>query len=303
MLKMGELQELNNHRYAYAIHEPELNKANELIELINSKTKSIEPQPGDYVEYLDEHGSFYKHARIERIRDNVAEFCENPSHPFTSISRDNNRLSLSMSGGAWGSVDISKLVPTEELREASFKAWGRYGACANGAFTFNATVKVWKYEKKNKYAPYSTKDYTKHYVSFNSKFENDDRERYLFKGDGFAFENHREFNAWLLKNRAVAFKGNWSNQYVIFIYKRAEMLVSEKHYNKISHHTEEDYRLMNGSYIPIKRVVDSYNKTILEYRYTNGTDEKNYDKQLYLNDARNKENEICIPIIEIKEEK
>lgn len=304
------IKDNQHYHYNKLITQKEVDKANDLIQAINLETEEKGPKAGDIVEYLTKHGDFYRYARIERVRheEGIVDICEQPSIPFTNIARDGKTISLSMSGGSWTRAKIEDLKRLNGERETLFGAWGRMGAEANGKFNLKAFVKVWSYQEDNKYAPYSTKDYNKYFIHDNQKEESElGNCEYRFSGQGFAFRNYRELNAWLLKNRAVVFKGNWTNQLVVFTYIKESQLVSKKYYDKLDDFTEIDRVLMNGSYVQIKRKVDSYNSKIIEYRYENRCEYKfnehkaKYEEQKFLSDKRNKRDAICVKILQPKE--
>lgn len=302
MLSIEKLKEVNQfYDYNKGITETETNKANKIATVITSASQTESPQVGDIVLYTTKYGDYYKDAVIEKIEGKKFYICESGSL-WAGINEQTQKHHVSVgSGGSFRWLDIEKLEATGGTKERAFQTWGRNGAEANGAFYFPATVKIWIYNELNRYAPYSNKLYNKYYIHKN----NDPEARYMFSSSmsGNAWKSYKDFNAWLLKNRSVIFE-HYNNSYVVFTYKKESVLLSESAYSNLTNYTEKDIHKINGSWVEVKRMIRGLTqKLITEYRYSNHNNESleefraGTQKQLYMNDKRNKKDVICLEIL------
>ena len=303
MLTVEKLKEVNqSYHYNKGITEKETEKANSIATVITKAAQTKNPQVGDIVLYTTEHGDYHANAVIEKIDSKKFYICEAGSL-WAGINGQTQKHYISVgSGGSFKWLDIEKLEATRETKERTFQTWGRNGAEANGAFYFPATVKVWIYNEINKYAPYSTKLYNKYYIHKNDNPEAE----YMFRASlrMRAWETYKDFNAWLLKNRAVIFE-HYNNSYVVFTYKKESILLSELAYNNLTNYTEKDIHKINASWVEVKRMIrGTTQKLITEYRYSNRNNDesleeyrKNHHNQLFMNDKRNKDNAICLKVL------
>ena len=303
MLSIEKLKESNQfYDYNKGITKKETDKANKIATVITKAAQTKTPQEGDIVLYTTEHGDYHKNAVIEKIEGNKFYICEAGSL-WAGVNEQTQKHYISVgSGGSFRWLNIEKLEATKETKQRNFQTWGRFGAEANGAFYFPATVKVWIYNEKNKYYPYSTKLYNKYYIH-----KSDDPEaEYLFRASLImrAWKTHKDFNTWLLKNRAVIFE-HYNNSYVVFTYKKESVLISEKAYNNLTNYTEKDLMQINCSWVEVKRMVRGLTqKLITEYRYSNRNNDESskeyqekHHKQLYMSDKRNKKDSICLTVL------
>ena len=67
--------------------------------------------------------------------------------------------------------------------------------------------------------------------------------------------------------KAVEFKGHWPNQFVVFLYKTENHLISKDEWDALPLPT--DTRLMNASILTIKYRYDDEAHIIHEYRFDN----------------------------------
>lgn len=303
MLSIEKLKEVNeSYHYNKGITDTELNKANKIALVITKASQLQSPQVGDIVQYTTEHGDYYAHAVIEKINGKEFYICESGSL-WAGINEQTQKHYISVGcGGSFKWLDIEKLEATNQTKQRNFQTWGRFGAKANGAFYFPATVKIWVYNEKNKYYPYSTKLYNKYYIHKNDNPEAD----YLFTTNGNAWKTYKELNTWLLKNRSVIFE-HYNNSYVVFTYKKESILLSELAYNNLTNYTEKDTMQISCSWVEVKRMIRGLTqKLITEYRYSNRNNDESLEeyregtqKQLFMNDKRNKDNAICLEVLKV----
>lgn len=300
MLSIEQLKEINKfYPYKHDITETETEKANGIIQAIELATKTDKPQPGDKVLYTTKYGDFYANATIEKVNGQEFYICENGSF-WAGVKENGDHYVSCGAGGSFSWLPIEQLQPTQKTTEAVFKTWGRFGAEADGAFCFKASVKVWIFTEKNIYKPYTTEKYNKYYVH-----RNDDPEvKYMFKTSNAAWKNYQEFNVWLLKNKAVIFK-HFNNNYVVFTYKKESILLSETAWQNCENYTEKGLLLINCSHVPVKRKINDSQKLITEYRYSNRNNDEtleqyreNLKNNKYMNDKRNTSDRICVDILE-----
>lgn len=259
-----------NQRFcgSHRLSNSDVEMANKWVEFIESDRSETVPKIGDRVRWTNKYGEYYHYAHIEKIdEDGEAEVCERPYVPFI-FKRDDNTLGCSTSGGAWNYIPVKELKYVGKEKK-SFCDWGSLGACADGAVEFEAEVSVWEYvEPGNPYAPYTTKDYKRAYVSYcvDKLGYPKNGSNYRYFGDGFAFETEKDFNAWLKTYKAVTFQGNWDNQTVVFYYRKKGYLISKEEWDALD--LPVDTRQCNGI-IFVKVKYDNEQHIVHEYRYTN----------------------------------
>ena len=264
------LKELNkiNQRYLnahYCIDPDEVEKVNKLIHLIEVTRDSNTPKTGDIIKFTSEHGDYYDKAIISSVySDGDIEICERPYTPFVCNYYDKaQNIGMSVSGGSFHNFNKTMFKYIGKDRR-KFCVWGNCGACVDGAIDFIATVNVWEVKQKNRFEPYTTKDYNKMYIYKNVK----NHKPYTILGDGIAFENEQDYQAFLRTYRAKEFKGYSFNQTVIFYYKEDNYYLTKEEWEKLTN-CQIDTRRCNGSIIKVKVKYDDKNKKINVYRYSN----------------------------------
>ena len=247
---------INTH---YNILDSDVNMANDYVRLIESTRSNKIPKAGDMIRYTNKYGHYYEHAHIEYIRDGEANVCENPYVPFISKSKDKNGIEngidCSTSGGAWTDISVGKLKFVG-VEEKTFCDWGHCHPCANGAVEFDAYVSVWEYNENE--MPYSTKTHNKMYVHYR---KDADEYGYKFIGEGNAWRNELEFQAWLETVKGEVFKRN-HNQIIVWYWKQKKVHVSPAEYEALE--LPEDSMMMNGLR-RCKRKYDEANHTVTTY--------------------------------------
>lgn len=254
------LTEINTrfcHAHYYGITDSDLEMANNYVRLIESTRSTTEPKAGDRIRYINKYGDYYERAHIELVRDGIANICENPYVPFIGKREDGSGIYCNTSGGAWDNIPVDKLtyVGTEEK---TFCDWGHCHACADGAVEFKAEVSVWEYDCHE--TPYTTKTHNRMFVSYSKE---SDKYGYRFVGEGKAWKNELEFQAWLETVHGEAFKGGWHTQLIIWYAKQKEIHCSPKEYEALE--LPEDSFLMNAYIRRCKRSYDEKNNTLTTY--------------------------------------
>ena len=240
----------------YGITDSDLAMANDYVRLIEGTRSNKTPKAGDRIRYTNKYGDYYECAHIDYVEDGVANICEQPYVPFIWKNRNEDGISCSTSGGAWTNIPVEKLtyVGTEEK---TFCDWGHCHACADGSVEFDANVSVWEYNENEQ--PYSTKTHNKMYVYYRKE---PDEYGYRFRGEGKAWRNKLEFQAWLETVKGEVFKGNCENHILVWYWKQKEIHVSPEKYEALN--LPEDVMLMNG-YRRCKREYDEKNHTVITY--------------------------------------
>lgn len=286
-LKVINQEFINKH---YCILDDDVRKANEYVQLIEQSRSTTTPKIGDILIYTNKYGEYYPHAHIERVNDYDecgGNVCEHPYVPFVRPNENNDGITCSTSGGAWSTVDPSKMKYVGKKKKM-FKDWGHCGACAHGAINFEAEVSVWEYSETD--SPYTTKDYNKGYLTFG-KGKKDSRYNYFLSSYGRtsigAWTTDLEMQAWLRTHRVVHVeKGAWENQYVIWYWKeQTHSNLSPEEYDALD--LPEDVIQMNG-HRRCKRRYDEINHIIHTY-YVWYWDEKNEDEHYSERYARQNE--------------
>ena len=260
------------YHMTHRIIESDVAMANKYKAIIEASRMDGCIQAGDVVELTTKHGDYYKNAHIEKMDEESGcwTVCECPQIPFIWPNNTGDNIRCSTCGGLWTSVpgDLKLIGKRKKL----FKDWGHCGSCANGAVEFEADVNVWEYAHPEPlYGEYTTKDYSKHYISYcvDERGNPKNGSNYRYQGDGIAFATAEDYAVWLKTFRGVEFQGNWPNQTVVFCYKRVEKLLSCDEYDALDLPT--DTRMCNGI-IEIKVLYDDVLRTVTEYRCTNSGD-------------------------------
>lgn len=267
-MNIEELKKINQ-RYLgthYEIIEKDIKNINHLINLIEFTRDDTTPKVGDIVKYTSEYGDYYGGALISGIwEDSEIEICESPYTPFfTCYDVDAKNIKISVSGGSFHNFN-KKMFRYIGKGKRKFCDWGSCGPCADGAIDFYAMVNVWEVKQENKFAPYTTENYNKMYIN---KLEKPSDFGYMILGEGIAFKNEKDYNAFLKTYRAKEFQGYMENQKVIFYYKEENCYISKEEWEKLKDF-EIDTRQINGSIVTVKVKYDNKNKKILVYRYSN----------------------------------
>lgn len=135
-----------NKRLLTKSHKYQVNKTALLVSLLEKRLKLKEPLPlaGDIVickcpEKVYDEG----HLNLDNPERHSA-ICVRPYVPFVFANDGESGVHFSTSGGYWLSAPKKEMLSYVGVREKTFKAWGFYGPCADGAFTFTAKVNAWE---------------------------------------------------------------------------------------------------------------------------------------------------------------
>ena len=264
-MKFEEMKILNymydmEHTFTQEDYENSM-KLKEMIEKTRDNTR---PKIGDTIKYTNKIGNYYNNAILEDCWGKK-EICEEPYVPFVQyVDMEENDVTLSTSGGGFVTgFDIGKFkyIGTEQRL---FQDWGHCGPCGNGAVKFYVKVNVWEYQENNRYGEYSTKEYDK--LTFRHLEKATDM-GYTILGNGIAFRNEEDYNAYLKTYRAKVFKENDSD--IVFLYKEKQYYITKEEWDNITH-AQIDTRLINGGITKVKVVYNDKEKEIKTYRYENG---------------------------------
>ena len=240
----------------HTVIQQDVEKANRYVELIESSRKEF-PNAGDIVELTTKHGDYYRNAHIEEVDEEGLNVCEQPYVPF--IHPDKSGISCNTSGGSWLSIPVN--LKWIGKRQKTFGDWGHCGACGNGAIQFMAEVNVWKYiEPDPLYGEYTTKYWRRMYISKIDKGKMHGQYEYL--GDGIAWRDKAEFDAFIEKYKGKVFTENYVNQLVVWCYNNNTVLVYKEKLEKMN--LPETTIVLNGIR-PAKMEVDDENKIIIHY--------------------------------------
>lgn len=147
--------------YKHRLTQNDVDVANMYVELIEQSRTDNQIQVGDIIKLTTKYGDYYSSAHVERYidEDGYWTVCEQPHIPFVEKNIDGSIL-CNTSGGAWTSVP--KNLKLLGKRRKLFQDFGHCGACANGAFSFEAEVNVWEYKQDEPlYGDYSTMEWDK----------------------------------------------------------------------------------------------------------------------------------------------
>lgn len=266
-MKKNDLLKINSlYHLEHGLTDKDVIMCNNYIKFIEKTRNKKMPKTGDILELTDKHGNYYPCAHIQGKgwEDDTLEICENAYVPFI-VSTD-KELKLSTSGGAWCSVPLKDLK-YKGKRKKLFCDWGTCGACAHGAVEFWATVNVWEYKDPAPlFGEYSTKNYKKMHIN---KLEKPSDYGYMILGEGTAFKNNEEYQAFLKTYKAKVFPSPYyANSEIVFLYKEKAFYITKEKWNNLKN-CKIDTRLCNGSIITVKVKYDDKNKLIKVYRYSN----------------------------------
>ncbi|MEF9983732.1 MAG: DUF4121 family protein [Oscillospiraceae bacterium] len=270
MYTIGTLKEINQqYDHNHGLTQSDVNMANTYVDVIQRSRTDNQIQVGDIVELTTKHGDYYKKAHIESYNAETSSWsvCQEAYTPFVIFNSGKTNIICNTSGGAWSGVPNKLTLIGKRLK--LFCDWGNCGACGNGAVNFQAEVNVWEYSEPNRlYGEFSTKDFNKKYISYcvDEHGQPKDGSQYRYLGDGIAFTNRNEYEAWLKTYKGVEFKGNWENQTVVFLYKENSHLISEVDWDNLN--LPVDSRMCNGT-ILVKVKYDDEQHVIETYRFTN----------------------------------
>lgn len=137
-----------SYHHNHGVKDSDVEKANFLSKLIED-TRAECPMKGDIV-ICKGPNKVYSKGHLDRsdIYD-YSSICVQPYVPFVFANDDG--ISLSTSGGYWFSVPEGMKLKYIGKDKKTFKAWGHCGACADGAFRFQAIVNIWEIFLENIY--------------------------------------------------------------------------------------------------------------------------------------------------------
>lgn len=224
------LKPLNvSYDHQHWLTQKDVDMANRHVELIERTRSEAEPQVGDKLVYVTEHGDYYGHALIDsrRTTDGHLSVCEQPYVPF--VWEENGDIRLNVSGGAFHFLDPRELKFLG-WTEGAFKDWGHCGACGNGTVAFTARVPLWFYAEPNpRYGKFTTETYRRFYLSKKKEPEAGN----LYQGHDAAFRDEAEFQQFLQDYEGTVFKGNWENQIVVWCFRREYVFLPLAEWEKV----------------------------------------------------------------------
>ncbi|GAB6557956.1 DUF4121 family protein [Bacillus cereus] len=187
----------NNLSYhmKYSVTQSDVDKANELVKLIEQTRDANVPKVGDIVEYTNKYGDYFKNAHIEEVIDeNLLYICDRPSEASVSKSTDPENIHSAVGGGPWSR--IPKGLKYLGKRKKVFSVWGHSGRGANGSIRFEAEVNVWEY-KVNEDLEFTTKTHSKYTLFvYPDKYTQETKYQITSENDRSLF-NQEEYEAWL----------------------------------------------------------------------------------------------------------
>lgn len=252
------LQNLNDaHDYRYDVSESDTEKVNSLISLIQKERENQkEPVAGDMIEFTTRSGDYYNRAHIERIKDGCLEICLSPHTPF--CYDDVEQACYDTSGGPWTHLDNTKPEPAR-IKAKLFKTWGHCGRCASGAVYFKTFVRSWRYtESKPVFGGYTTKDWTKYFIS---KMPDPERPgEYTYISDGFTIYTDTEFNRLVQILHGELFDGIYRNSLVLWGYRMDWEFLTEEEWNRIK--ADVHFSFLGDSPVKIQTEQEKHQITI-----------------------------------------
>ncbi|WCK57353.1 DUF4121 family protein (plasmid) [Aneurinibacillus sp. Ricciae_BoGa-3] len=254
-----------SYDYEHRVTQQDVNRVNQLVELIESTRSKNKPQIGDVVEFTNSYGDYYNHAHIESIEDDMLYICEQPYTPFVEKNRSKNTFSTSTSGGAWS--HIPKNLTYVGTRQKLFKVWGHNGACGNGGVSFYAEVSVWTYTEGN--PQFTTKTHDKFHVTIREDADEHGYKYIVKKGaitSHAAFQTKEEYEAWLKTFKGVEVEGQWKNNKIVWTLRQESKCIPLEEYEEVQN-AVIDSELCNGSIQECKRLYKGTTvKTIMPYQ-------------------------------------
>lgn len=207
---------------------PDVSKANQYVNLIESTRSETIPKAGDRIRLTTKYGDYYHMAHIEKMRDIGFLVCERPSVPCISQS-DEGLSFFTGGGGAWPTIIPEKLVHVGKERKP-FCCKANVG---NETFEFEAEVSVWEYKEPGAlYSDFTTKNWRRIHVTIQQEKEAQEG-GYEFYGNGFAWRNRQEFDDFIKKFKGTTFPGNAENKLVVWCYSEEREYISEEEWKKL----------------------------------------------------------------------
>lgn len=246
----------------YNVTPSDVEKVNQLIEVIESSRNNSTPQVGDIVQFTSKYGDYYDLAHIEESKKDKLYICEEPSAPFVN-TRD-NKVNTDTSGGAWTYIPSDILLVG--TKEKAFVAWGHGGARANGAIRFFAKVNVWVYVEGEH--EFTTKTHDKFHVSIVEQQSPNDYKYIVTKNaiSHSAFKTDEEYQAWLKTYHGVEIEGHLLNSKIVWTYKQESQCVPIEEYHEITG-AVVDSELNNACVQECKRIFEGTKvKTFMPYQ-------------------------------------
>lgn len=256
---------------AHSLNQDDVDIVNKAVKLIQESRKNT-PQPGDVVRYTDKYGSFYPTARIDQIRDDMANLLCVVGNQWV-FYREGGSKSLSFQVGCGGPFVNDFAVEQFEFlgkRKVPFVIHGHLGSCAHGALDFEAEVNEWRYvEPGAMHGEYTTENWDRRY--FYRREDNPQSppnvfENYQYISDGLGFRTDADFKAWVNTYRAKVFDSQSEGHKVVFYYRERAHLISKEEWEALD--LPMDTRVCNGL-IMVKVRYDDESHIVHAYRYTN----------------------------------
>ena len=90
----------------HRITQGDVDMANRYREIIKKSRTDDRIQPGDFVEYTNEYGDYYRNAHFEKLDTETDQWsvCEQPQIPFIYLTEDKSNIKCFTSGGIWSSL-------------------------------------------------------------------------------------------------------------------------------------------------------------------------------------------------------
>jgi hypothetical protein len=197
----------------HSLSEWDVAKVNNLVERIESSRSATKPEAGDRLLYTSKHGDYSPVAFIEKNRNGELFVCVKPMTPFAELS--DGIITYDVSGGPFTGMHEGELKYAGTV-DNPFKTWGHGGPKANGAVYFLSEVSLWEYaEAEPLFGDFTTKTWRKITLGKTK----DPAAGYLYKGDGFVFEDENAYQNFLDTFCATVFPGYGENQLVIWCYR------------------------------------------------------------------------------------
>jgi hypothetical protein len=206
------------YHHQHRVTESDVQKANEIVRVIEQTRNNAIPQPGDIVQYTTKHGNYYAKAHIEGTTDGRLSICENPSTPFVTVY--DGIVRTNTSGGAWASIPAN--LEHVGVANKAFVHWGHCGPCGNGAFTVIATVNVWRYTDGN--PEFSTEHHDMFYATHLDKPDTYGYTHIVTSGYSTphtAFRTEGEYHDWLTACEGAERPAAWANSRIVWVKKPA----------------------------------------------------------------------------------
>ena len=262
----------HNARYVTdnnGVANSDTHNANSLVKIIEASRTDDKIQPGDVLVFTGKYGDYYSNAHFEKFNDFgdckwSVSLC--PHTPYVWPTEDEKNIGCLTGGGPWENVPENLELVGKRNKIFMTKGYGLY---KNGSIYFTATVNVWKYAEPDPvHGGYTTKDYNRYFISYvaDSTGAPKNGSPYRYFGDGIAFVDRKDYDAWRNAFRGVEFPGYDENHKIVWTYKCIEHLITEQEWNALD--LPVYTRPCNGT-IKVKVVYDDVAHTVTEYRCTN----------------------------------